>query len=71
MFVELADCQAKSGNENDALDNYGKAVEMTTRQKPDVAQDIQRKLFYSSRLTFQKRLNLPSWRKCQLGEAGC
>ena len=50
MFVELADCQAKAGYENDALDNYGKAVEMTARQKPDVAQDIQRKIILLKKL---------------------
>ncbi|MGC6508492.1 MAG: tetratricopeptide repeat protein [Myxococcota bacterium] len=58
MFVELAECQAKSGYENDALDNYGKAVEMTTRQKPDVAQDIQRKIILLKPADFSEKIKL-------------
>ena len=44
MFVELGDCYVKSNFPNDAFDCYTKAVEMTSRSKPEYAQDIQRKV---------------------------
>ena len=44
MFIELADCLVKTDKNNAALENYAKAVEMTQRLKPEIAQKVQRKI---------------------------
>lgn len=44
MYVELGDCYIRSNFSNDAITCYVKAVEMTHRQKPEFAQEIQRKV---------------------------
>ena len=44
MYVELGDCYIRANFSNDAITCYVKAVEMTHRQKPEFAQEIQRKV---------------------------
>lgn len=58
MFVELGDCHAKCGFSNDAIEMYVKAVEMTGRLKPDVAQDIQRKIIALKPAEFSEKIKL-------------
>ena len=44
MFVELGECYIRTNASNDAITCYEKAVAMTRRQKPEYAQEIQKKL---------------------------
>ena len=58
MFVELGDCYFRSNFVNDAIGCYAKAVEMTNRQKPEYAQEIQRKVVQLKPADLSERVKL-------------
>lgn len=58
MYVELGDCYIRSNFANDAITCYVKAVEMTHRQKPEFAQDIQRKVCQLKPADLSERVRL-------------
>lgn len=58
MYVELGDCYIRSNFENDAITCYAKAVEMTHRQKPEFAQEIQRKVCQLKPADLSERVRL-------------
>ena len=58
MHLEIAECMLKSNMNNDAISHFKKAVEMTQRQKPDKAQEIQKKVIALQPGELQERRKL-------------
>ena len=67
MHLEIAHCMIESNFDSDALIHLKKAVEMTQRQKPEIAQEIQFRIVQmspgelSERRTFAELLESASW----------
>ena len=67
MHLEIAHCLIESNFETDAVIHLKKAVEMTQRQKPEVAQEIQHRIVtmnpgeMNERRTYAELLEAASW----------
>jgi len=67
MHLEISHCMIESNFESDALIHLKKAVEMTQRQKPEIAQEIQFRIVEMSpgelaeRRTYAELLESASW----------